>query len=286
MDAEFVFTAFHEYSAKQQCNRNATVTDEQERGKRVIFFLRNTTKVIAAALCLSFWGAMAEADDTGEIVSKREQAAVFIGGFLTDSESYLPYFEALESEYGRMVFLEPGRELMNPDHQRDYRQIKRAVQELLENRVKAVALFAYSVGAKHAARLSMELQGVASLLLLDPVDGGSSLGVTEKTPLFLDGRHYITVPTGVVWSELGSEEKVLGQACVPKKYGARHFIAHVERGSLYMAEEVLGADHMNVLASPWNPLQQALCSFGNGGGQEQGFLPFLERTMSFVRDIL
>lgn len=178
--------------------------------------------------------------------------AMFVFPALATATQFQPYASShFLSEVRNAIFM---NSLAPADHERFSRRLAEEFVELAEDG-KSV-LFAFSIGAKFAARVAAEERSVAGLFLVDPVDGGMPLPWIGQTvdPFFPDETPRVFVPTVIIQSEAASTPG--GTLCVPRGMGGAHFERIIAPG-LVMRETAAGAGHLDFLAGP-APLAQLL----------------------------
>lgn len=189
-------------------------------------------------------------------------AVLFIGGFGTSEEKFQNYFHSLNENFKTVVFQPLTGKWLDPDHWKELAEAEKTFNALIEQGHEKIFLIGYSAGGKHAAKIALRQPArIASLLLLDPVDGGMGAD-NEKTPIFLKDGDMIRTPTTLIASEFGHVPKILDRACAPQNRGHLHFRQHINDEDLLHYEVIKGSSHLNFVAKPWSLPMTLACDNG------------------------
>ena len=216
---------------------------------------------------LSFGNVFSFLDATSTLIVIRTE--------FTEDRQFDMYLDQLQHTSCKVLHFTIGMSPWNVNHWRDLYLLALLVRHELMCGLR-VHLFGYSIGGKFAARLAQMIPEIASIFLLDPVDGGLPL-LSDQIPflpVFMEiGSPMIEVPCWLIETELGSACNNLGLPCVPVGLGSGHFRAHIAQEYLrfYFLEDV---GHLQLIEdNPYDPdylvqLTNSLCASGKKTPQE------------------
>lgn len=198
-----------------------------------------------------------------EVSVHSRPAVLVIGGFQTHRANYSPYLAEAHRQGSESRFFLVDSHLLGANHVRDRVRLETEFADFAARNPQGVVVFAFSIGAKFAARLALEHDAVKGLFLVDPVDGGSPVFRDEtRFPDFLPAdAGIIEVPTVILESEHGATPVMLGMSCVPPDVGPNRFAQHVSP-DLLERRYFPRLGHVSFLAPPLLPLAKWGCAPG------------------------
>lgn len=184
-----------------------------------------------------------------------------LGGAQTTLQNFAPYINATALSAEHVLVRLPDTNPFTANHLRDMNQYQNDLEKFLPLNSEGVVLFAYSGGAKFAARLALDNKSVRGIFLMDPVDGPPPFTNDElKFPTVLKpDTPQLDIPVFIIKSERGGLPGFLGVPCVSKGNGPDHFVSFVDPAKLqfYTAP---GASHLDFLEPPLKALASAACA--------------------------
>lgn len=205
---------------------------------------------------------------------------VFFCGALCSAASLSGYTDLAKSKGFATAVVVPNTNPLTANHARDLERMReeveasRAAFERQNGVAPSLSFFAFSGGAKFAARIAQDTR-VEGLFLLDPVDGPPPVSrPSPRFPVYLDeaspawrvlgsdsGDPRAPAALRIVATELGEQPGFTGTPCVTPAYGPSLF---AERLGALPGEsvELPGAGHLDALFRGAGPLG-AVCPRGS-----------------------